>query len=540
MSLSIADLDAARRDPVVFADRLLHAPLFGHQVEVCRSRARYRVMNAGRRAGKTRVYGVVALHLMFSVPGSRVLIISAGDTSVKRTHAEIVAMVMAVDAAAASVVDPETGVHKLTLSNGSTLESVPSSIKAARSADVDLLIIDEAGFVPQGVWEAAEPTIGARRGSRVIIASSPWMGPGHFFHDLWRQGMDRPDAEVESWHWPSTVNPLVDQVWLEGVRSRSSSEYFGREYLAEWTSSSGAYFTDEEIMRCVTDYELLDAAAVRAASRFMDGLGPVASLPAVAGVDWGMRRDANAVAVVAPLEDRGVNDERLGEGRRALFVPYVAAESGWQWDAFADHVAGLSVAYDMKVVASELNGVGDAATRMLELAVQEKLRESRRTGWSTQVAGVWTDARRKQAGFGKIKLLLQRGLLVLPRHPELLKQLRALEFSRTEGGGTRIAVPENRGHDDLAMALLQAVSCVADPEQWRWASGLSVWSTDRERSEVWSAYRSARAHALAAVTVETHTRTEAGVLVPQRPLPMEDVASGWCWMPQGQETGEAW
>ncbi|WP_113699916.1 hypothetical protein [Nonomuraea lactucae] len=31
------------------------------------------------------------------------------------------------------------------------------------------------------------------------------------------------------------------------------------------------------------------------------------------------------------------------------------------------------------------------------------------------VAGVWTDNRRKMTGFGKLKTLLQRGQLVLPR-----------------------------------------------------------------------------------------------------------------------------
>ena len=73
---------------------------------------------------------------------------------------------------------------------------------------------------------------------------------------------------------------------------------------------------------------------------------------------------------------------------------------------------------------------------------------------------MWTDARRKQSGFGKIKMMLQRDLLVLPREPELLKQLRALEFEQMPGGSVKIAVPERAGHDDLAMALMQAVSCV--------------------------------------------------------------------------------
>lgn len=480
--LSVRQWDEARLDPVVFADLVLSEPLWDHQVDVVRSRARYRVLCSGRRSGKTRVFGVLALHRMFSVPGTRVLMVSAGETSVKRTHAEIVAMARAGEATASAVEESGTGVLALTLSNGSRLESVTQSERAVRSADADLLIVDEAGFVDQSVWEAAEPVVGARPGARVLISSTPWRGPGHFFHDLWRQGIDRPDAEVASWHWPTTISPLVDSVWLEGVRERSATDYFDREYLAKWMGESGAYFDEQDLMDAVEDYELVSAERARELSSYVPWRGVQRVLPAVAGVDWGMRRDANAVVLVSPLE-----------GRRAVFVPWLAARSGWAWHDFAGHVTELAQAYRLELVASEVNGVGDAATDIL----REQLRGQR---IRCHIAEVWTDMRRKQAGFGKIKALLQRELLVLPRDPELLKQLRSLEFEQTTAGGVRIAVPDRVGHDDLAMALMQAVSCVGPPDRWRWGMGGGTGGH----------------------------------------LPDENARSGWFSWPQGQEKGEAW
>jgi hypothetical protein len=48
-----------------------------------------------------------------------------------------------------------------------------------------------------------------------------------------------------------------------------------------------------------------------------------------------------------------------------------------------------------------------------------------------------------------------------------LKQLATLEYSTTEGGAMRIAVPERSGHDDLAMALaLAVVPLMADDAGW--------------------------------------------------------------------------
>jgi hypothetical protein len=73
------------------------------------------------------------------------------------------------------------------------------------------------------------------------------------------------------------------------------------------------------------------------------------------------------------------------------------------------------------------------------------------------VEPVATTAKVKEDAFGFIKLLLQQQRLMLPRHPSLLRQLSALEFSMTEGGSMRIAVPERAGHDDVAMSLALAV-----------------------------------------------------------------------------------
>ena len=498
MSVSVDTLDRARRDPVVFADLLIGQPLWPHQVEVVRSTARYRVLCAGRRSGKTRVFGVLALHGAFSRPGFKVLIVSSGVDSAKNMFADISGMAMGSAHLRGSVADDLT--RELTLSNGSTIKCVPSSMKQVRSTEADLLIVDEAGFVDQDIWEAAEPVVGARPGARVLIASSPWRGPGHFFHDLWRQGMDAPDSEVRSWHWPSTVSPLVDQVWLEAVRRRNAPDYFAREYLAEWTDESGAYFSSDELMAAVADYELLSPADARSKHAF-EGWFPVAG-----GIDWGMARDQNAVVLIGVLDDLGLNEDRLPR----IFIPWLDARFKWPYEQFLEELCSLAQSFDVKVFASETNGVGDFPTSSLADRLWNKYNVM------TPVARVWTDVRRKQSGFGMVKGLLQTGRLVLPRHPELLKELRALEFEQTPSGATKISVPERAGHDDLAMALMQAVLCVH-------SNGLSQPLLEGRAINP----------GVGAVS------TESGIRVPVKPLPLRDV--GWTFVrPKGQEKGESW
>ncbi len=436
MSLSARDFERAQRDPAVFADLLVGEPLWPHQLEVVASSARYRVLCAGRRAGKTRVFGVLALHQAFAVPRSRVLIVSATETAAKRMFADIAGMAAAAPLLRGSVADESTS--RLTLSSGSLIECVPASMGQVRSAEADLLILDEAGFIQQALWEAAEPTILARPGSRVLICSTPWGGADHFFRVLWRQGMDAPDGRLRSWHWPSTVSPLVDEQLLEDIKGRSSPLYFAREYLAEFVDEAGAYFRSEELTAAVDDdLVLIDPVVDPEAAARLGGV--------VGGVDWGGRRDAHALTVVAGRA------EPDGRGRRVWWVPFVEERFDLGFDGWIDRLVDLSRGFAFLRLSSEENGVGMAPTGSLSKALWQ-------AGARVDVVvPVTTTARLKEDAFGFIRLLLQQGRLRLPRHPGLLKQLGALEYAMTDTGLLRIAVPERAGHDDLAMSLALAV-----------------------------------------------------------------------------------
>ena len=110
------DLLRAVRDPCEFARVLCGAPLWDHQASVARSKARYRVICAGRQVGKSRLLAVLALHQAFSVPGSLTLIVSAGEDAAKRLLAECASLVTA-PLLATSVVEDQSALMVLT--NGS-------------------------------------------------------------------------------------------------------------------------------------------------------------------------------------------------------------------------------------------------------------------------------------------------------------------------------------------------------------------------------------------------------------------------------------
>ncbi|UXM93313.1 terminase large subunit domain-containing protein [Paenarthrobacter sp. JL.01a] len=491
-------------DPGAFSAQILGRELWPHQLEFARSKARYKCVCAGRQVGKSTTLSAVALFEATTRNNVTVLLVSAGEVASRRLLEECTSLALNSPMLAGSVLDDSKSM--LTLSTGSRIISVPASSRQIRGWPVDVLILDEAGFIDTEIWRAAEPAIIARPGSRVIMVSTPWGGLDHFFRKLWQQGMDHPNEQVESWHWPSTVSPLVDAVLLEQIRQRESAEYFRREFLAEWTDEAGAYFTEAEIMRAVADYSMTGPEELP-----LDSSLPYA---VAAGVDWGFAKDANALAMVSVLEDFGNNRNRHGDDL-VFFVPWLEVKHNWAYAQFIDRVVEIAGSYRMQMIASELNGPGQYPTDDLV----DKLHRSGNYGW---VAPVWTDMRRKQSGFSKIKGLLQRDRLVLPRHPELLKQLRGLEFEQTASGGMKISVPERTGHDDAVMALMQAVSCVHPPWATREQDTTSRWAMEQ-----------------ASAQVGEPVMTPSGIWVPQHPLPVKNSAR-WIFQPEGKEKGDGW
>lgn len=248
---------------------------------------RQTVLVSPRQCGKSRSLSLLALWWAYRKPGQMVLVVSAGDEAAGRllrmmqTMAEHLLL-------AGSVVD-ETA-HRLVLTNGSEIRSVPASERQVRGWSVDLLLVDEAAFVSEDLLvSAALPTTSARPEARIVLASSPWGDAGPF-RSLAMAGEDPGNPHTRTYRWK-----LADAWWISGAvvesaRATMSPLRFRAEYEGEWVPAGDAYFDAADLAACVADFPL---------QRLGDGG------PAVAGLDWGRQRDAHAVAL-AGLDRKSV------------------------------------------------------------------------------------------------------------------------------------------------------------------------------------------------------------------------------------------
>ena len=205
--------------------------LHSGQQKVKDSDARWKILCAGRRFGKTRLG--VQLCMEVALKGGRAWWV-APTFSIARVGWR--------DIAASAKSFPREIEPKVSLANMQIDLANGGSI-AVRSADnpqrlrgegLDFLVMDEAAFVKPEVWqEVLRPTLTERKGSALFI-STP-IGRDNWFFDLWETA-----EEADNWErfrFSTTDNPMIDPEEVEAAQKEVGSIVFAQEYLAEFVDA---------------------------------------------------------------------------------------------------------------------------------------------------------------------------------------------------------------------------------------------------------------------------------------------------------------
>lgn len=474
MTTTRQDVRAARDDLATFA-RIVGRPLTDWQLDALGLEHRITALVSARQLGKSRSLALVALHRAFRQAEHLALIVSASEDAARRLLAEVRGM-LGHPMLAGSVVREDSGLVVLT--NGSTIRSVPASERAIRGWAVDTLVVDEASLIPDAVLEAAAlPTVAARPDARVVMASTPW-GSGGTFRRLSDAGLsDDPTLVTHRWHVEQA--PWIGPERIAEMRATLSPARFASEVLGQWTEGDALLFARDEIMGAVAPYALLRPHEARGES-------------VVAGCDWGRMVDAHALALVGYLDDGGLNRDPvlyvpwieesrrpysaqvqavvdLAGGGRSLFA-HMRSWNAYGPPPLAGGLSGIGRVtihhdgrtlpnpatpferrgYDVRGIASECNGVGASPSESLAEALPH-----------IAVDPVHSSQGSKENDWGRVRLLLSQGRMVLPQHDRLLSQLLGLAATPTPSGGIRIEASVPSTHDDLADAFALAVAAAA-------------------------------------------------------------------------------
>lgn len=440
------DFDAARRDVRAFAD-MIGQPLTEPQAEALRLDKRITVVVAPRQSGKSRTLATLALWRAFRQGEVRVLIVSSGEDAARRLLAEVRRIATGTPLLRGSVTDETTSL--VTLSNGSEIRSVPASERQVRGWTVDLLLVDEAAMVPDGLLlSAAFPTTAARPDARIVLASSAGSASGAFFDHAVRG--EAGSDHVKTVRWSLADAPWISPSMVEAARESMSPLAFAAEYEGRFAGSADAVFTRAQLDRATADYRLRTLEDLPAGAGFW------------AGMDWGAVRDRSSCMVIGRLPEAG--ERRFG----------VAVAQVWPvatgFHDVVDDVTASSGTFGQ--IVSEVNGMGEPASQMLFRTFGQRPDQARGSRWGTELVRMATSAQSKQVLYGALRSLIEREVLLLPvAAVELRRELELLRVDLSPGGLERIEAKVG-GHDDAADALTLALGPYRVPGgPWRcWLS----------------------------------------------------------------------
>lgn len=230
-------------DPVAFAEKLGMIPDLWQQ-DLLQSSSERALLLCSRQAGKSTVSAVLALHRALYHPRSLVLVLAPAERQSKELFSKIAAFYREL-----GQVLPADSYRKLgmQLANGSRIEALPGTEKTIRGfSGVDLLLVDEASRVEDGLVYAVRPML-AVSGGRMVMMTSP-AGRRGVFYEEWSEG-----ARWERYEVPADKVPRISPEFLAEERHALPDRVYRQEYECQFLDTDDQVFSSDLVESAVTD-----------------------------------------------------------------------------------------------------------------------------------------------------------------------------------------------------------------------------------------------------------------------------------------------
>lgn len=223
-------------------------------------------IRCGRQVGKSEVVSAKAVKFALENKGVVVLIIAASQRQSGLLFEKVRANLDHLD----GVYKEKPTLTRIILNNGSRIYSLPTGRTGhfIRGYAIDMLIADEAAYIPETVWTAVVPMIAvsqkARKMGFVILLSTPFGKGGYFFNCF-------SDPDFKSFHVSSEDCRRIPKDFLRKEKLRMTKAQYRQEYLGEFCDEWHQFFSTDLIKERMNfiDWKLSDRES---SSRFYLGV----------------------------------------------------------------------------------------------------------------------------------------------------------------------------------------------------------------------------------------------------------------------------
>jgi predicted phage terminase large subunit-like protein len=229
-------------------DAQLQINLHEAQVDIFNSEARFRVVAAGRRFGKSYlaaylllVEGLKDQHIGLSGNSYNLALKEVYYVAPTFEQARKIMWPLIKELGREIITTTHENTATCTLINGRRI-----SIKGAdrpdslRGIGLSFVVLDEYAFMKEGVWDAIlRPALSDVEGRALFIGTPE--GENHFF-DTYMMAMKQGLPQWEAWSFKSIDNPTLAKEEIAAAKDQLSEQLFAQEYEASFSAESGTIF----------------------------------------------------------------------------------------------------------------------------------------------------------------------------------------------------------------------------------------------------------------------------------------------------------
>jgi phage terminase large subunit-like protein len=372
------------------------------QLEVHNSDARFKVLSAGRRWGKTRL-GVNEC-LDVAAQGGRAWWVSPSYKTSEVGWRPLRQIARKIPNAEVRLVD-----RMVTLPGGGFV--------AVRSADnpdslrgegLDFVVMDECAFMQREAWtEAIRPALSDRQGKALFISTPKGR---NWFWENYQRGINGEEG-WQSWTFPTVNNPYIEASEVEAARRDLPEIIFRQEYLAEFIDDQGGVF------RRVQEAAVLSPQEPQPGRQY------------VAGVDVASSVDFTVVSVLDAETKEMVYMDRFNRVDYPVLI---------------NRLESVYHRYRLTSMVVESNSIGRP---VIDELVTRGL----------NIVPFTTTSATKQAIIQSLQSAFENGQILVLDEPVLVGELLSFESKRNASGSFSYSAP-NGMHDDCVMSLAIAWS----------------------------------------------------------------------------------
>lgn len=436
-------LQKAVKTPSYFSEKILGMRLHWYQIDCIDDKFPNKVMCWSRQIGKSTMVAIYVVWYIFAHKNKNILILSQDRDASRRFYRLVTSMILK-NPILADMIEGEALQSGTRFVNGcEMINKAPGREgKSVRGDSVDLLIIDEADFIAEEVFVAAEQTTAATYGA-IILISTP-NKKGSTFHQYFTEGLearmkyegkipldddeepyDEPVGRkfgFKAYHYDYQVGleairddgrAQLSEMIVNRMRNKSARWKFQQEYEAEWSDDTSSYFQTQSILNAINeDYDMMMSGAPNRVYYM--------------GVDWAKHIDKTVVTI----------GEVQPDGR--LRIVYVWESHGRDWELQFQDVTNISKRFKIKRAFLDGTGVGDSLFDRFNGVGSPLYRKCERVVMTLQ---------KKNDMFQHLSNLINAGGLEMPHLKQLVDEMMYLQYEKMEASEyVKIHAPKGR-HD---------------------------------------------------------------------------------------------